>query len=134
MTEHPMRILLTGTDSRLGSVLFFLGVEHRNIEFQAATTPFRAGLAYAERLPAVVIVDAILGRGTALGMLATIRKRCDCVALLGVANEEDNMLWDWGLSAKDLFVRPFDPELLVQRVKELLVPEGKETKNARASA
>lgn len=121
-------ILLISSDVVLGRCLATLvtNSQDRDLRLRSAIEFWSAAEEYVQTRPALVIFDARLGRTEALMALARIRERGDCVCLIGVANEDDDQLAEWGLAGCDLFKRPFDPDLLVSRVQSLLSPQIKE--------
>lgn len=128
-------VLLVSRDCTIGREFLF-GVGTRrdwDLRLRSANTVTDGSAKYEDMRPALVIFDAGLGRRECLLELERIRRRGDCVCLLGVAEENDPQLREWGLGPRDLFQRPFDPALLVARVVELLVPT-KGVNDARASA
>ena len=121
--EAYSKVLIIGADRSLIERLKGLMPEDDDFKLEVAHSGFEAGIQAESLHPDAIVLDLAMGRSEGLQIVANLRRNnnYDTCVIVGLAAEDES---DPGsLKAEgfeDVFKKPFDPQLLTERVRSLI--------------
>ena len=121
--EAYSKVLIIGSDRSLIERFKGLLPEADDFKCAVAHSGFEAGIQAESFHPDAIILDLSMGRTEGLQIVSNLRKNSayDVTTIVGSAAEDEadpDSLTQFGFN--EVFKKPFDPALLVERVKTLI--------------
>lgn len=121
--EAYSKVLIIGTDRMLIDRLMGSMPENDDFKVEIAHSGFEAGIQAESLHPDAIVLDLAMGRGEGLQIVANLRRNpaydaCVIIALAAEDESEPDSLKTEGFN--DVFKKPFDPQLLTERLRTLI--------------
>jgi excisionase family DNA binding protein len=121
--EAYSKVLIIGSDRMLIDRLKAMMPETEDFKCEVAHSGFEAGIQAESLHPDAIVLDLAMGRSEGLQIVANLRRNnaYDQCVIVGLAAEDESdpeTLKADGFS--DVFKKPFDPQLLVERMRTLI--------------
>jgi excisionase family DNA binding protein len=121
--EAYSKVLIIGTDRMLIDRLQTMLPEADDYKVQIAHSGFEAGIQAESFHPDGMVLDLAMGRSEGLQIVANLRKNnnYDDVIIIGLAAEDEpnpDSLTANGFN--EVFKKPFDPALLIERLRTMI--------------
>jgi excisionase family DNA binding protein len=121
--EAYSKVLIIGTDRSLIERLKGMMPEDDDFKVEVAHSGFEAGIQAEALHPDAMIMDLAMGRSEGLQIVANLRRNpaydaCVIVALAAEDESDPDSLKSEGFN--DVFKKPFDPQLLIERMRTLI--------------
>ncbi len=120
--EELHKVLLIGTDKMFNDRIKDFMPESEEYKYEYASSGFQAGSLAHSFNPDSIIIDLSLGRSESIQITTNLRKidAYTNTLIIGLAGEDEaepEKLKEYGFD--DIFKKPFDNQLLAERVKSL---------------
>jgi DNA-binding response OmpR family regulator len=120
--EELHKVLLIGTDKLFNDRIKDFMPESEEYKYEYASSGFQAGSLAHSFNPDSIIIDLSLGRSESIQITTNLRKleAYTNTLIIGLAGEDEaepEKLKEYGFD--DVFKKPFDTQLLAERVKSL---------------
>jgi excisionase family DNA binding protein len=121
--EGLHKILIIGTEKLLSDRIRELLPEDEDFKHEMANSGFEAGILAESFHPDSIIIDLAMGRSEALQIAGNLRRNpaYEQTLIIGLASEDEaapEALTGFGFS--EIFKKPFDVALLVERINTLV--------------